>query len=116
MLLSKYVYVTMNGKNCSYYKKLGYNFHRMEKVKVLVSDLQKGSNQLVLVKCEGCGKERYIQYFQHNRHSDGKDYCDKCKLERTKKTNIERYGCPNVFQNEKIKKKTKRYRGEEVRL
>ena len=103
MLLSKYVYVIMNGKNCSYYKKLGYKFHRMDKVKVKIDDLQKESNQLVLVKCEKCGKERYIQYFQHNRHSDGKDYCDQCKAERSKKTNIKKYGCENVFQNKEIR-------------
>ena len=33
--------------------------------------------------------------------------CSNCKLERTSETNLLRYGCENVFENEEIKKKIK---------
>ena len=54
--------------------------------------------------CEICGKP-ILQY-------RSKLYCSKqCaktgKKQKTQKTNLERYGCKNVFQNERIKEKSK---------
>lgn len=90
-LLSTEVEVTLNGKNIKYYEPLGYKMPRRldkygkytiplgTKLKINVGDLPFGSNVKVDVKCDCCGKEYKIDYYDytHKLH-DGKIYCKGC--------------------------------------
>lgn len=71
-LISKEVEINGVG-NIKYYENLGYHIPRVyenykwtvkrgTKIKVKVSDLPKGSNVLVEVKCDCCGNEKEISY------------------------------------------------------
>jgi len=39
----------------------------------------------------------YKSYNKHNKYA----CCKKCSIENTKKTNLQKYGVQNVFQNQK---------------
>ena len=60
------------------------------------------NNKEVVVKCV-CGKEYKTTIADINRDR----LCIGCKKDRTEKTNLEKYGCRNVFQNSEIKEKIK---------
>lgn len=58
------------------------------------------NNKDVLAKCI-CGKVYKTRVNDIKRNK----LCSKCKIYRTETTNIEKYGCRNVFQNKEIKEK-----------
>ena len=62
------------------------------------------SNYKVLVECENCKKQYYMPYYTY--YKCGKEvYCSDCKTVKTKKTNLEKYGVENVFQNAEFQEK-----------
>ena len=65
---------------------------------VIVLDYE--NNKEVLAKCV-CGKEYKTRVNDIKRNK----LCGNCKVKRTESTNIEKYGCRNVFQNNDIKEK-----------
>lgn len=93
-LITEEVEVTLGGRNIKYLEDLGYeiprkrNRHRRltvprgTKIKVKVEDLSKGSNTIVKIACDGCGKEKEVTYNYYNgiKHDD-KCYCLKCSRE-----------------------------------
>lgn len=57
MLISKTVLIKWNAKTKKHYVSLGYEFTKMgDSFEVNVNDLTLGSNVLVDVKCDYCGK------------------------------------------------------------
>ncbi|NFH40702.1 zinc-ribbon domain-containing protein [Clostridium sporogenes] len=83
MLLSKTVKIKWNGRNKEWYKKKGYNFTKInDEFKIKVEDLPKGSNVLIKIKCDKCGKKSEIMYRDYNKniHKDNKYYCRKCGI------------------------------------
>lgn len=57
MLISKKATVVWNARNKKHYTDLGYNFTNMkDKFDVLIKDLTKGSQAIIKVKCDYCGK------------------------------------------------------------
>ena len=126
MLISKTATMKWNSKNKRHYTDLGYAYTRMgDTFTVATTHLTKGSNVIVHVRCDYCGKimERKwcIYLAEHNTRID-KDCCDQCKKlkivetcivqygvnsvfgdpatrERIAKTNIERYGVANLFDS-----------------
>ena len=110
MVLDKEIEITL-GYNLNYYKNLGYNnVERGNKLFIKVEDLPQVSTNILNVKCDICGKEKRISYFSYTRNV--KKYnlytCSKCATIKIKKTNIEKYGFENVFQNKEIKDKIKK--------
>lgn len=135
MLLTKKTKVIWNAKNKKHYVDLGYKFTKMkDEFEVDIKDLTKGSQAIVQIKCDYCGKifESRWDSFNRLKQKDvvNKDCCgDKnctgkksqetllakynvksCREldwvnEKIKKTNIKKYGVDNVFANEEIKKK-----------
>lgn len=67
-----------------------------------VEVLEYKNNKEVVAKCV-CEKEYKTTVADINRDR----LCMECKKDRTEKTNIEKYGCKNVFQNSDIKQKIK---------
>lgn len=118
-LITKEVEVGLGGKNIKYYENLGYkipkyenNNHQMcvklgTKIKVLIKDLNKGSNAYVEYECDMCHKifkTRYDDYCKHNR--DGITLCLTCVgyKQLTKEYRI----------NNKNNKQNNNYRGREM--
>ena len=92
MLLSKEATVTLNSRNITRLKNLGYILPTIinkngknvakkgEKILVKIEDLSKGSNAIVNVKCDHCNKEYSMTYYCYCRFVDNnnKIYCSNC--------------------------------------
>lgn len=135
MLLSKKVKIKWNSRNKKRFVNLGYDYTKMnDKFEVNVEHLSQGSNAIVEVKCDYCGRIFYIEWYSYKKIKDRevvfKDCCNnpKCTgikakesikakydvenvheipgyIEKVKQTNLLRYGCENPFSSEEIKKK-----------
>lgn len=131
MLISKTAYVTWNSRNKKHYEEAGYQFTRMkEKLLVSVEDLTPGSQAMVDVECDYCGKRYQIAwntYVAMKRRTLPSDCCKECcekkamdavkhiyggykemfedSNERRQQTNMERYGSKNVFESDEIKRR-----------
>lgn len=132
MLLSNEAAVTWNSRNKNHYTELGYNFTKMgDEFSAKIEDLTKGSQALVKVRCDYCGIEYYIKWYVyrsiHKKSSIQTDACAHCceikssdaierkygshsemfnhSNDKRTKTNIQRYGTPNVFGSELVKNK-----------
>lgn len=90
-IVDEEVWITINSSNMNYYKNLGYEIPKRKdkqsayktkrgtKILVKVSDLSKGCNHTIRVKCDKCGEikdVRYAHYYKINR--DGLYYCHTC--------------------------------------
>lgn len=93
MLLTKEVEVNLISQNIPYYEKLGYTIPRCKnkygrlgvplgtKLTVNIKDLPLGSGTRVNVKCDACGREYYLQYYDYNKRlkiHNGTLYCQNC--------------------------------------
>lgn len=101
--------VTLSNKNIQHFRNLGYTESVREKIMVRPEDLPSGSHLKLKVICDGCGNEFEREKREYDkRHSDGKDFCVHCAFSnKTKFTNLEKYGCENACRNEKIQEKIK---------
>lgn len=90
-LLSKEVEITLCSKTIKWYENLGYEIPRRinkygklsveqnTKIFVQVQDLPLGSNVIVDVLCDNCGKTYPLSYYNYHRTlHDGKSYCINC--------------------------------------
>ena len=110
MILTKKVMVNLNNGTINYYRELGYNTTDKKQIIILVSDLKKNSHTQIQVKCAKCGSVKEMMYKTYNKitnNNKSEYYCSKCKSEKIKQTNLEKYGVENIFQYEKIKEKIK---------
>ena len=106
MLINEDIDVKIVSNTVKYFNEIGYECKVGDAIKVKTLDLQKNSNKLIRYKCDKCGEIKTIHYCDYNRsHKEENDYCEKCKYEKTKKTNVERYGCENVMGSEEIRKR-----------
>jgi hypothetical protein len=122
VILDKHVEVKLNGSSVSYYKNLGYEIPMKYsekkrkfvcdysiKIKVDISDLQKGSHTLINVKCDFCGKETQVQYKNYYKTCTEKDApyaCFDCGFEKQKVINLEKYGVENQMQLKSFREKS----------
>ena len=99
MLLTKTAIVKWHPNNKKWYELKGYPYTKVGKeFLVKVNDLTKGSEILVNVECDCCGKElKNIQWNTYLKcvHEDGKYYCKKCALKlyginNQRKTNLKK--------------------------
>ena len=138
MLISQTAKVKWNSRNKKYYVDLGYIFTKMgEEFDVNVDDLTPGSNSIVNVQCDYCGRIYTIKWEVYKRLKKktialdccGNSECTTKKSKQTikekynvdsireldfvnekiKNTNIEKYGCENPFGNKNIQNKIKQY-------
>ena len=101
MLLTKEVDITINGKLISHYKNIGYTSFN-KKIKMNISDLLPNSKIKVDVQCDNCNNQHNIHYYNYINNinkNNGNYFCNDCKKERIKKTNIERYGVISTLSN-----------------
>lgn len=132
MLISQTTMVKWNSKTKKHYTELGYEFTKMgDLFEVNVNDLTDGSNVVVKLKCDYCGKifeqAWYTRVLIQNKSIIKKDCCKACCELKAKdaikqkygsyselynasnskriNTNLQKYGVENVFANDEIKNK-----------
>jgi hypothetical protein len=109
MILTEFIKIKWHGFNKRYYSDKGYIFTKIGDIlDVKISDLQLGSNEKILVKCDVCNNERYISYKNYlNSYNNCKYYsCSKkCGRQKFKETNLRKYGVENPSQLQEIKDK-----------
>ena len=135
MLLTKNIEVKISKRNIGYYHDKGYiDSNLNDLIIVSVNDLQEGSNKIVELQCDYCGKivqRRYGDYIRrHKKDTINMDCCIDCKgkkmiesnlinygtsctlntddnIRKKTETWIKKYGVDNVFKDETIKNKIK---------
>lgn len=137
MIIDKTVKIKWNGRNKKRLQNLGYIYTKMnDEVEVKIQDLSNGSNTLIHIQCDYCGKIFTRTYDTHMRlckkdvvHKDccGNAECTSLKAEETiiakynvsnireldwvndkiSKTNMQKYGHENPFGSDIIKNKLK---------
>jgi hypothetical protein len=111
MILTKFIDIrTSKNRNIKYYLDIGYDIINKDFIQVDIKDIPKNSNHKVLVKCDKCGLEKQITYQKYNQNIKKYNYyccSQKCSQDKTKSTNLIRYGVKHVSQNENIKDKIK---------
>lgn len=114
MLLTKTVFIKWNPKNKKHYVDLGYSFTKMGKeFEVNVSDLTKGANVRVNVKCDYCGciYDVYWNSYYHLKQKDIKSDCcnnPKCTGEKAQEVMLYKYGVTSCLYLDEVKEKTKK--------
>lgn len=123
MLLTKEVYVKINGRNYQHYIDKGYNlefvynkknkgmtYKRYQEILVKIEDLSEGSHAIVDVLCDYCLKniisKEYRVYLMQNKNSTiHKDCCKECQPIKNKEVMNMIYSVDNMAQLDEVKKK-----------
>lgn len=112
MILTKEVYVTICSANYNYFKQLGYaNLKYRSRIKIPIKHLTKGSKEKVLVKCDVCGCEKYINYLDYNKNfkkHNTYSCSQKCGNEKRKATTMLKYGVNSVAKTQYVKEQRER--------
>lgn len=98
------------GRNRKHYESLGYTFTGVgDSIEVDVDKLSKGSNGIVSVICDYCGKEVRKKYCIYLRGHDDKfgDACKDCTSIKFKKIMLDKYGVTNPSLIDEVKEKRK---------
>jgi len=110
MILSETIIVeTFGNKKLKWYESLGYDIKK-EKIEVKVKDLPLSVSNLVLVKCDYCGKEHERKFVDYNRivgkSKSSKYACSrKCGVEKFNETNQTIIKSPHPLKGKKIDSK-----------
>ncbi len=113
MLIDDEVLITLNPKNISLYKSMGYEIPdkpKNSKIIVKVSDLSRGSKVLVYAKCDYCTVIKKVSYKEYNRNIsfNNKFSCsNKCGSIKKKELSIVKYGVESPSMLDDIKNKSK---------
>jgi len=110
MILTKYVDVKISNNQIKYYKEKGYEVKGgNEIISILAIDLPTRSVSKIKAKCDVCGEETIISYSRYNyntKNSTTYYACSrKCSEQKSKNTNLEKYGVENVSNSQIIKDK-----------
>lgn len=132
MLISNTAMVTWNSRNKKHYVERGYSYSKMgDSFEVDVNDLTPGSQSVVQLRCDYCGRDYNIQWVTYNgilrKEVIRADACKKCcelksrdaihsrygsfsgmfaaSNEKRQRTNLDKYGACNPFANEGVKAK-----------
>jgi hypothetical protein len=110
MILSEIIIVeTFRNKKLKWYQSLGYDIEK-EKIEVKVKDLPLSVSNLVLVKCDYCGKEHERKFVDYNRivgkSKSSKYACSrKCGVEKFNETNQTIIRNPHPLKGKKLDSK-----------
>ena len=104
MIINRNIEITINTRTQPKYPHLNVG----DKLTIDIDELQKYSRTKIKAICDICGEEKDIKYCNYiqNISSNNLFACSRecCKVKRNM-TNLEKYGCINVFQNNEIKRK-----------
>ena len=89
-------------RNRKRYQSLGYRYTKLfDTFMVKASDLPKGSEKYVTVRCDYCGEE-YKQQYKHQYNHKGTDCCKKCWDKKMKESMYEKYGVYHALQSKEF--------------
>ncbi len=110
MILDKTVSVKITNGNIGYYKSLGYkNITTFNNLTVNVSDLKKGSDININVKCDICEAEKMLSYRKYLKNTKNINiYCcsEKCSRIKVNSTSLKIYGFKSSLLNKDVLKKS----------
>jgi len=91
--------VGIGGRNWKHYENLGYDLKRGEKILVPIAHLTLGSNAVLDIICDYCGKslKRPYKDIMIQRYIIRKESCVNCSPIKTKESNMITYGVSNVM-------------------
>lgn len=110
ILLTKQVTVKWCSRTKYHYIDKGYNFTKIgDTFTANINDVTHGSDVMVDVRCDYCGKTYQTKYSTYLKTSkNGTNACKKCSPLKVKETCMEKYGVENVFCTENIKRNLKK--------
>lgn len=107
---NQYFEIRLSGRTIPYYRKLGYDIKNVnDKITVPVEHLSSGSGVIIEAYCDYCGEiftRRYYRYLI-SKSDDGLDNCKDCKMHKTKKTILKKYGVEKLMDVPEIREKMK---------
>jgi len=107
MIKDKELLTLITRRNVSYYKSIGYNVDKINtEVLIKIDDINHNSHQKIIAICDICGCETELRVHKYYENYDRYNYygCKKCSREKSKKTNLERYGEEYYNNKEKTQK------------
>lgn len=102
--------IKWNNRNKEHYIALGYKFTYLgDELKVHAEDLTVGSNKLVEVKCDFCGKivTKKMLTYNAQHHPKYGDCCRECQPKKNKLVCMDKYGVDNGSKTQEAIKKIK---------
>lgn len=102
------IQIRINNKNQQHFKELGYDVSYGDTIIVPPEHLTKCSRAIVKVQCDIDSCDSIIDKYYYAylaQHTYCMDVCKEHKGEKTKITNLKKYGTEWGFQNEEIKRK-----------
>jgi hypothetical protein len=108
MIKEKELEIMITRRNVSYYKKLGYNTHKInEKIFVNIADVNKNSHQYITAICDICGSETTLMIHKYYRNFNRQNYygCKKCSRLKFRNTCNATFGFDNPMKDSDIKMK-----------
>ena len=110
MIIKEKINIKVNHRCVKHYNDIGYKCKGGDIIEIYNTDLTKGSNYKVNVKCDFCSYEKKLPFFKYLKNiSNGGLYScsNKCSVEKYEKTCMDKYGVDNVMFVEDIKNKIK---------
>jgi hypothetical protein len=103
MIINNKIEIIVNPTSVDYYSLKRYkNVVSRRILSISVDDLPLNSHQLILVKCDICGKEKNISYRRYLQNTKNKTIfyacSQKCCSSKRKNTNLIKYGVENLSQ------------------
>ena len=108
MIIDKEVEVKIAQNNVKYYRdRLNINLKLNQILLIEVSDLHVGSSIKINCECDVCHIKKIVSYKNYNTsfNRGGLYTCANCKTNKTKETNLKRYGVDNVSKLLEVKNK-----------
>lgn len=104
MIITKILEIRIERRNITNYRKLGYELKVNTSLIIPVEQLMMGAKNKILVSCDICNKEYTVVYkdYLNSHKTHNFDTCNKCKFQKSKITNNEKFGCDTPLQNSDI--------------
>lgn len=109
-ILTREVEVRPRGAMIQYYKDRGYDSKYNQSIIVKIDDLPKRSGHTVQVLCDMCLENKMsTTYCDYNKsiEATGSYVCKKCAYEKSRLTNISKYGVDNYAKTKECREKMK---------
>ena len=109
MLIIEKIKIKLNNKNIKHFAKLGYDNKYGEIIEVNCNELSENSKFRVNIICDRCGEIKNITYqeYLNQRKKFDFDTCNKCKFEKNKIINLEKFGVEYYMATDEFKEKSK---------
>lgn len=111
MIKEKYISIKGHPRNLKYYISLGYDIEVGKECLVYPKHLTSGSTVKITSVCDNCQRETsnvFKDYWNYTNGLKNPYYCTSCKVIKSNKTNLEKWGVKNPMQNDSIKEKLKK--------